>query len=371
MSYKGRMSLHCDVLIIGGGVIGLTTAYFLAKDGVQVTVVDRGEIGQESSWAGAGIVPPGNLDRAKAGFDKLRALSASMFPSLSQQLREETGIDNGYLPCGGIELESGVDELMVRSWQEEGIPFIRFTRDEVFAVELAFEAPEAGYWLPDMAQVRNPWHVRALLAACRSRGVDFRPNFLVQRFETCSEAVVAIESERGRLTANRFLLAAGAWTGNLLQPFGWQSGIHPVRGQIVLFNVGAPLFRNILLQGKCYLVPRADGRILAGSTEENVGFIKENTPEAVERLTRMARTFVPALKRVPVERTWAGLRPGTPDELPYLGPVPGTRNLYLAAGHFRSGISTSPATGLVMSELLRDRPTSIPLADFALDRIVR
>src|SRR6516165_6969552 len=129
------MSRHCDVLIIGGGVIGLTTAYFLAKDGAQVTLLDRGEFGQESSWAGAGIISPGNLERAKTGFDKLRALSARMFPSLSCQLREDTGIDNGYLPCGGVELASGVDEISQQSWLDEGIESRRMSGAELKSME--------------------------------------------------------------------------------------------------------------------------------------------------------------------------------------------------------------------------------------------
>jgi glycine oxidase len=371
MSYKKRMSRHCDVLIIGGGVIGLTTAYFLAKDGLQVTVVDRGEFGQESSWAGAGIISPGNPARAKSGFDKLRALSARMFPSLSQHLCEETGIDNGYLPCGGVELMSGVDEATLLSWLDERIESRHMTGAELKRMEPAFAGSlEDGYYQPAMAQVRNPRHVRALAAACRACGVELVSNCAVRNFQADGERVLAAVSDCGELRAHRFLISTGAWTDPLLKPFGWQLGVYPVRGQIVLFNAGKPLFRPVLLQGKNYLVPRADGRILAGATEENVGFVKDNTPEAVNRLTRMARNFVPALERVPVERTWAGLRPGTPDGLPYLGLVPGARNLYLAAGHFRSGITTSPATGLVISDLLQDRPTAVPLADFALDRIV-
>ncbi|HEV3142335.1 MAG TPA: FAD-dependent oxidoreductase [Gemmataceae bacterium] len=365
------MSSQRDVLIIGGGVIGLTTAYCLAQAGVKVAVVDRSDFGKESSWAGAGIISPGNFERAKSGFDKLRALSALNFPSFSKQLREETGIDNGYLQCGGVELESGVDESMLRSWRDEGIAFRRVPGVELPAVDPEFAvAPETGYYLPDMAQVRNPRHIQALIAACRARGAELMANRAIKRFDVQGEKVVAAISETDSFLAGRFLLASGAWSESLLKPFGWQPGIHPVRGQIVLFNAGKPLFRKILLQGKNYLVPRADGRILAGSTEEDVGFVKENTPQAIERLTRMARAFVPALEGVPVERTWAGLRPGSPDGIPYLGLVPGTRNLYIAAGHFRWGISTSPATGLVLSELLQDRPTSIPLADFALDRNV-
>jgi len=225
------MGAQCEVLIIGGGVIGLTTAYFLAKDGVHVTMVDRGEFGQESSWAGAGIVSDGNFEHAKSGFDKLRALSARVFPSLSAELRDETGIDNGYILCGGIELESGVDEATIQAWQEEGISFARFSRDELFAHEIAFEPPEAGYYLPGMAQVRNPRHVRALVAACRLRGVDLIPRCAIEELEVNADKVTAVVCQNERRTADRFLLCAGAWSDQLLKAFGCKLHIHPVRGQ--------------------------------------------------------------------------------------------------------------------------------------------
>src|SRR5262249_23926170 len=124
----------------------------------------------------------------------------------------------------------------------------------------------------------------------------------------------------------------------------------------------------ILVQGPRYLVPRADGRVLAGSTEEDVGYVKQTTDAAVADLTALARQLVPALNSAPIETTWAGLRPGSADGLPTLGPHPDFGNLYLAAGHFRAGIQLSPATGLVMAESLRGRPTTIPLTDFRLDR---
>src|SRR5262249_26048510 len=161
-----------------------------------VTLVDRGEFGQESSWAGAGIISPGNPDRAKSSFDKLRALSARIFPSLSQELSEETGIDNGYLPCGGMELASGIDNATLQSWLDEGIEFQRLTGPELRRKEPAFAATlEDGYYQPGMAQVRNPRHVQALLTACRSRGVELIARSPVRKFEVAGGGVVAAACE--------------------------------------------------------------------------------------------------------------------------------------------------------------------------------
>jgi len=364
------MAVQRDVLVIGGGVIGLTTAYFLARDGVQVTIIDQGELGREASWAGAGIIPPGNFDRAQTALDHLRALSAAMFGPLSAELRERTGIDNGYRLCGGVELASGIDEAILQAWQREAIPFEPIPAAELSHVEPAFSAVcEDGYYLPGMAQVRNPRHLKAFIAALKSFGVEMLPNLPVLRLQPNRSGIIqAVETPTGPLAAQRFLLTAGAWTARLLEPLGRRCDITPIRGQIVMFLAAEPIFKTILLRGKHYLVPRDDGRVLAGSTEENAGFIKVNTDAAIAELTAFARRFVKVLEQAPVESTWAGLRPGSADGLPTLGRHPDFDNLFLAGGHFRAGIQLSPATGRVMSELLQGRPTSVPLADFRLDR---
>src|SRR5438128_636994 len=166
------MQDHADVLILGGGVIGLTTAYFLAREGVRVQVVDKTDFGQEASWAGAGILAPGNPAKARTPADKLHAHSVALFPSLSAELRERTGMDNGYLRCGGLEFSGEHDESAPNEWRSEGIAFEKLNENDLRRLEPVL-APGLGsaYYLPDMAQVRNPRHIKALLAACQSCGV--------------------------------------------------------------------------------------------------------------------------------------------------------------------------------------------------------
>jgi glycine oxidase len=180
--------------------------------------------------------------------------------------------------------------------------------------------------------------------------------------------VTGVRTLNGSLRAERFLLASGAWTEALLEQVGWRPGIRPIRGQIALLNSRAPLFRRILLWGARYLVPRPDGRVLIGSTEEDAGFDKRTTAGAVSELLSLACDLVPGLSEAHLERCWAGLRPGSPDGLPFLGRVPGLDNLFVAAGHFRAGLQLSPATGLVMHELLLGRATTVALEPFRLDR---
>jgi glycine oxidase len=362
------MSPPADVLILGGGVIGLTTAYFLAREGLRVEVVDRGDFGQEASWAGAGILAPGNPGCARTPIDQLRAHGVTLYPALSAELRERTGIDNGYARCGGLEFVPPGEESTDQEWRSEGITFEVLNDKDVSRLEPAVTAQGIVYLLPDMAQLRNPRHLKALQAGCVSLGVRLHPGWPVHGFEQQGDRLTAIKSVSGRLQAERFLLAAGAWTDGLLTQLGWQPGIHPVRGQIALLHPDAPLFRRVLLLGPRYLVPRSDGRILIGSTEEDAGYDKRTTARAIRDLLDLGCSLVPALADVPLERCWAGLRPGSPDGCPFLGLVPGFKNLFVAAGHFRAGIQLAPATALVMKELLLGQKLTMPIEPFRLGR---
>jgi glycine oxidase len=361
-----------EVLIIGGGVIGLSTAWFLAGEGASVCVVEQGEIGKQASWAGAGIIPSGDSTHARTSIDLLRAHSAALYPSLSAELRESTRIDNGYVVCGGIELPDPDEpalSLPTEEWRGEGIAFELLDRSGLLRREATLaDDIRQGVILPTMAQVRNPRHLKALRAGCAARGVAFETGWPVRRLATSGSRVLAAEGERGTLVAGQFLLAAGAWTEMLLADTGFRPGIRPIRGQIALFKTGRQGVRPILLQGKRYLVPRTDGRILAGSTEEDVGFDARPTEEGIAGLVYFAHRLVPSLKEAELERTWAGLRPGSPDGLPYLGRVPGRENLHIAAGHFRAGLQLSPATGLVMAQHLLGKALLLSLEAFRLDR---
>lgn len=370
--YNGGMAQHPDVVVVGGGIIGLTSAYFLAKVGFRVEVLDRSDLGKEASWAGAGIIPPGNPDRAATAVDQLRAIGSARYPAFSTELRDSTGIDNGYRRCGGIEFLHAEDEYVLPLWKAEGIAFEPLAGEQLWRLEPTLAAvPGVPYLLPACAQVRNPWHLRALIAACEAVGVRLRPHTPVEELITgATDRVTELMlAGGGRVAADRFLIAAGSWSEPFLNRLGVQPHIHPVRGQIVLLNHPRPVLGRVLMLGKQYLVPRGDGRILVGSTEEpEAGFEKVNTDAAVANLTELARRTVPALRAAAVEKCWAGLRPGSPDGSPFIGPVPGWANVFVAAGHFRAGVQLSIGTGLVVAELLAGHRTSVPLDAFRVDR---
>jgi len=362
------MERHPDVAVVGGGIIGLTAAYELAKAGLTVEVLDRGPLGAEASWAGAGIIPPGNPDRAATPIDRLRALGSVGMPGLAEELREVTGIDTGYRRCGGIEFLHAHDRDVLELWEAEGFLFGRF--EGVVRIEPAAAGfPGEPYLLPTCAQVRNPWHVRALVAACERIGVRLRPDTPVDGWATNGRRVTGVRTGDRVVSAGTCILAAGAWSEGFLEPLGHAPGVHPVRGQIILFRQPAPGIERVLMTGKRYFVPRADGRVLVGSTEEpEAGFEKWPTAGGIAELLAFTTKLIPGWADAEVEKTWAGLRPGSADGLPYLGPVPGWDGVVVATGHFRAGVQLSVGTARVLVELLTGKAPCVPLSAFALDR---
>jgi glycine oxidase len=365
------MAQHPDVAVVGGGVIGLTAAYEFAKTGLTVEVLDRGPLGAEASWAGAGIIPPGNPDRAATPLDRLRALGSVGMPTLAAELREYTGVDTGYRRCGGIEFLHPHDHDVVDLWEAEGFPFELLTRRDLGQREPAATGFSGEpYLLPTCAQVRNPWHVRALVAACERVGVRLRPETPVEGWACSGRRVTGLRLTDGdTVNAGTCVLAAGAWSEHLLEPLGQRPGVHPVRGQIVLFRRPVPAMSHVLMTGKRYFVPRDDGRVLVGSTEEpEAGFEKRPTAAGVAELLAFTTNLIPGWADAEVEKTWAGLRPGSADGLPYIGPVPGWNGVVVATGHFRAGIQLSIGTARVLTDLLTGRPPAVSLDAFRLDR---
>jgi glycine oxidase len=375
--YNDRMSKRPDVVLVGGGVIGLTTAYFLAKEGASVVVLEQGEFGKESSWAGAGILLPADPTGGQTPLERLRSLSALRHRSLGHELLGATGIDNGLRLCGGIEFLAGESEP--GEWGCDGVRRERLDAAAVGRLEPALGGGlgDADH-LPDMAQLRNPRHIEALTAACHQLRdadgwprVEFRTGVSAYALLRTGSRIDGVHTSGGVVEGGKVLVSAGAWSDGLLRSIGWSLPIEPVRGQIALLNPGPPLFRHVLLWGNQYLVPRAEGRVLVGSTTEYAGFDKRNTAGAIQEFLELACQLVPDLAMATIEKTWSGLRPGNRDGLPYLGRVADFENLFVAAGHFRAGIELSTGTAIVMKELLLDQPTTIPLDAFDPGRHAR
>lgn len=359
-----------DVIVVGGGVIGLSIAWELSRHGLSVRVLEQGQFGQEASWAGAGMLPPGNPEKARTTEARLRSGSHLLWPDWSQRLRELTGIDNGFQRCGGIELihppaRDLQDEVM--AWRDEGVLVEPLSRAELQQRIPALN-PDlgGGYLLPELGQVRNPRHLKALFQACAANGVELRSGCPVFEILTDGDRVSALRTVDGDQPAGQYIVAGGAWSQSLLQRAGCHLQIEPVRGQIVLLEARPALFQPVLQVGSRYLVPRSDGRILIGSTEEHAGFDKRTTADGVRQLLEFGQELVPALRDARFERCWAGLRPCAPGGLPRIGRLPRFRNLSVAAGHFRAGLQLSPYSAVLIRQIILNQPQSDWTSDLAV-----
>lgn len=366
-----------DVIIVGGGVIGLSIAYELSTRGKSVLLLEQGQVGQESSWAGAGMLPPGSLSVAHTPEARLRGLSAGLWEDFSWNLKEQTGIDNGFRRCGSLCLGTDLDRDRLKTeishWRHEQVSVQELDAEGLQEFEpLLHPDWDHGYCLPDAAQVRNPRHIQALLTACLEQGLHIAPGTQVCGLIREGGRVTAVETPFGKVSGDQFIICNGAWAGQFLpRQFSDKVFVRPVRGQVVLLQKIPLDVTHLIELGKRYLVPREGGRLLVGSTEEHVGFEKRNTAAAVSELLNFAYHMVPSLAEATVEQTWSGLRPASADNLPYLGAIPETENLFIAAGHFRNGLQQSLATARLMTQLLCGEQPEIPLEPYSCDYHVR
>ncbi|MCA9133376.1 MAG: glycine oxidase ThiO [Planctomycetales bacterium] len=366
-----------QTLIVGGGIIGLSLAWELSTRGRRVVVIDAQGIGRGASWAGAGILPPTATCPQADDYENLRALSHRLHPLWAKRLRQSTGIDTGLRRCGGVYLARSPAEMATLTanqlwWQMQQIEYQQWTMSELAQREPSLGRPEdpiRGAWfLPDEYQLRNPRHLQALAAACQQQGVQLIEAAAMESLEIAGGAVEGVTTARGRITAEQVCICSGAWARLALEQLNIANGILPVRGQIVLYRCPQPPIHSVINEGHRYLVAREDGHLLAGSVEEEVGYHIHTTAEALAQIRGWAEQILPSLKQCPVEKCWAGLRPGSFDGLPYLGRVPGIDNLFLAAGHYRNGLHLSCATAVVLANEMLQLPNDIDLHPFRVGR---
>ncbi|MFO0723824.1 MAG: glycine oxidase ThiO [Myxococcota bacterium] len=363
-----------DVLVVGGGIVGLSIGVALARRGAKVRLLERGSLGREASWAGAGIIYARALSHAKTPFDWLMAKGAELHEQTALLLRDETGIDNEYRRSGEF-LVAMSDENLLELTTEVELQRSHGSKTRwIDPAELREREPSMATQLvavveiPEVARFRPPRHLKALEIAARRAGVELVSGEEALRVEVEGTRATAVHTPSGRIAAGEVVLAAGAWTSALLEPLGILAPVRPLRGQIALLRAPTPVLTRVVSTGYEYLVPRDDGRVLVGSTREDVGFDKRTTAAAISMLLGRAAEFVPALANADVEATWSGLRPATPDGMPILGAAPGFQGLWLAAGHTRYGLHLGPITGEVMADLILRGQTEVDLSSLSLAR---
>jgi glycine oxidase len=344
-----------DCVVVGGGVIGCAIALALRDAGADVVVVDRGPPGEEASSAAAGILAP-QAEAQGPGvlFDLLRA-SRLRWPAFARAIAERSGVDVGYRTDGALVVAHDAEEaerLTSRArWQREaGLAVELVDARALAALEPALAPATLALHLPDDHQVDGRRVMRALINACDHAGVDYL-RAEVRRLRHDGSRVLGVDTDGGARDAARVVVAAGAWSALVDGvPLG-AGAIVPVRGQMIELRMPAPPLRHVVFGDGGYLVPRADGRVLCGSTEERVGFAKEVTADGIATLCARAARLCPALDGLPVADSWAGLRPASADALPYVGAT-AIAGLYVATGHFRNGVLLAPLTAEIVAALV-------------------
>lgn len=361
-----------DVLIIGGGVIGMMTAWQLAEAGCSVTLVERRRCGEEASWAGGGIVSPLYPWRYSEPVSSLSRYAEHEYPQLAARLFEETGIDPEYRQKGLLYLRVDDGDRAFDWARRLGKPLEAVGADFIYTKEpwLA-EGIESGLWMPTLGSIRNPRLCQALRARLMALpGVTLEEGLTVEGVCLEKGRVTGVETSRGRLAAGQVVLCGGAWSGVLLDRLGVALPVHPVKGQMMLFRTppmaeGRQLLERVVLVDGRYLIPRGDGRVLIGSTLEEADFDKTPTGDARESLRQSALAMLPALADCAIEHHWAGLRPAAPDGIPFIGELPETRGLFVNAGHYRNGLVLAPAASRLVVDMMLRRPPLIDPAPYA------
>ncbi len=363
------------VIVIGGGVIGCLTAWRLQQLGAEPVVLERSVLGRESSWAGAGILSPINPWLYPDSFTHLVDASLALYPSLSQELASESGMSIEWHKSGLMVPLFHDDvvnhESQAVAWSKKfGWQLERLGHAQALEYEPALSSDVRGALLwPEVAQVRNPRLLQAVQKAMQNRGIEIREQAEVVGLHEANGAVQGVRLRGGEVVAgDAVLLAAGSWSGELSRAMGFEIPIEPVKGQLVLLKAKPGLLRHIVKHDRAYFVPRADGRILVGASMEKVGFEPGNTEEVVQALLDAMVRIAPGLKEAEIERQWMGFRPGSPDGLPYLGPVEGKPGLWVASGHYRNGVVLAPGTARVMSHWIMGREPELDLQDFRVSR---
>lgn len=337
-----------DFIIVGGGVIGMTTARELALRGASVAIFDKGKLGQEASWAAGGILSSMRPWAEHPVSAELSEQGKHLYPQYAVDLKNETGVDPEYVKSGLVIIES-THIAAVKQWAQSK----RILFEECSSIPgMGLNIPKQAILLPEIAQLRPPRLLDALYKSLKSLSVSIFENSQITRLVTKHNRFESIETNGDKRVADNVIITAGAWSKVLLESIADDINIKPIHGQMLCVKGTEQLLDSILLDGGHYLIPRLDGHVLIGSTMEDTGFNKVTTATAQRELMDWAISVCPAIETAQLIKHWSGLRPSSDIEKPYIGPVSNIDNIYLNTGHFRKGILQAPASAKLLADML-------------------
>jgi glycine oxidase len=353
-----------DAIIVGGGIIGLSLAISLRKQGLRVLVVERGEPGREASHAAAGMLA-GSGSEIPAALKPLSEESARMYPEFVHELEDESGTRVDLRDQGTILVsEDGRFPEKAERFAWDQLHTLEPTligAEPGIRPQCGMESRQAAFLTECSVDPRAL--VSAALKAAKHRGVDISSGTEVRKISVEADRVAGLETDKTSYAAPKVVNCAGAWAG-CIGPERFP--VRPVKGQM-LAVVGGPGLKHVIRSEKVYLVPRSDGRIVIGSTLEDAGYDKQTDVDTIHRLFQAAVELVPGLAGSKQHEAWAGLRPGTPDELPILGET-SLEGYFVATGHYRDGILLAPVTAQLMADLILVKGPHRNLTSFASAR---
>ena len=360
-----------DVAIVGGGAIGCSVAYHAAARGARVALFEAEWLGNGASGALAGMLS-GQAEAEKPGpLRDLLIQGREYHKTFAQELYERTGLDPGYVWDGALRTATDEDSkarlLEEHSWHEEAnLPSELLSGDEVRELEPDL-SPEiiAGLYIPEDGQVNPPQLLEAFVRGAKVCGARIFEATRVTGLMVEGERVSGVHTTQGAFSANAVVLAGGAFSGLLTKQLGIQLPLYPMKGQMIELEVWAlPIRANIWNAGNFYVVPKKDGRVIVGATEEDDVHDRRPTLGGIAELAGEALRLVPSLSEACFSRAWGGLRPATRSGYPILGPVEGWEGLILATGHFRNGVLLSAITGEIIGAVVFGEQPSIDIAPF-------
>ncbi len=353
--------MNSHILIIGGGVIGLSIARELHKKGVsQITIIERREIGKEASYAAAGMLAPHAETDKIDDFYFFCDESNKLYPNFAAELFDETDVDIELDKNGTLYLaftEKDVIEIRRRfEWQKSaGLAVEHLTARETRQIE-PFVSPDVleSLFFPNDWQVENRKLLHALQKYCELYDIEIRENTEIKNLLIENGKIVGVETATEKFYAEKTVLATGAWTSLIKAGSFALPKIKPIRGQMISFQTAKRIFGKVIYSPRGYLVPRQDGRILAGATVEDAGFDKSVSVAGIELLRDHTLEIAPTLENLEISEKWAGLRPFAPDGLPVLGGFAEIENLFIATAHYRNGILLAPLTAKILADKIAE-----------------